>query len=60
MFNFARIYGVWKDNIKLKPNKLYAVARSYPIERVVSKATPYLKLTSERASERAEGIICIR
>ena len=48
-----RIYGVWKNNIKLKPNKLYAVARSYPIERVVSKATPYLKLTSEQA----EGII---
>tara|TARA_R100000697_G_scaffold48781_1_gene62064 strand:- start:181 stop:342 length:162 start_codon:yes stop_codon:yes gene_type:complete len=53
MFNFVRIYGVWKNNIKLKPNKLYAVARSYPIERVVSKATPYLKLTSEQA----EGII---
>ena len=47
-----RVYGVWKNNIKLKPNKLYAVARSYPIERVVSKATPYLKLTSERASEQ--------
>ena len=53
MFNFVRIYGVWKNNIKLKPNKLYAVARSYPIERVVSKATPYLKLTSDKLKRQA-------
>ena len=50
-----RIYGVWKNNIKLKPNKLYAVARSYPIERVVSKATPYLKLTSDKLKRQAQA-----
>tara|TARA_B100000900_G_scaffold403026_1_gene409582 strand:- start:675 stop:860 length:186 start_codon:yes stop_codon:yes gene_type:complete len=55
MFNFVRIYGVWKNNIKLKPNKLYAVARSYPIERVVSKATPYLKLTSDKLKRQAQA-----
>ena len=59
MFNFVRIYGAREKNTGRNPNNTGQVSEqaSKHTFNAVSTGAPYKKITSERVSERAEGII---